>query len=113
MIKLNEKDIQIVNWQVQQAEELIKQYPSKIIVLATYNELEYQEWQPSTEDYQIYITKEKLFIELCKDKKINNIVFEHVDLFGYSKYLTENNLSNSGATRSAYVAQKYKMKENK
>lgn len=113
MIKLNEKDIQIVNWQVQQAEELIKQYPSKTIVLATYNELEYQEWQPSTEDYNLYMIKEKLFIELCKDKKINNIVFEHVDLFGYSKYLTENNLSNSGATRSAYVAQKYKMKENK
>lgn len=113
MIKLNEKDIEVVKWQVNETKQLANQYPSKIIVLATYNELEYQEWKPSTEDYELYITKEKLFIELCKDKKINNIVFEHVDLFGYSKYLTENNLSNSGATRSAYVAQKYKMKENK
>lgn len=113
MIELNENDIEIVKWQVEQAKQLAKQYPSKTIVLATYDEVEYQEWQPSTEDYNLYMIKEKLFIELCKDKKINNIVFEHVDLFGYSKYLTENNLSNSGATRSAYVAQKYKMKENK
>lgn len=113
MIELTENDLNTVKWQVEQTKQLANKYPAQIIVMSTYDIVEYQEWQPSTEDYQIYITKEKLFIELCKDKKINNIVFEHVDLFGYSKYLTENNLSNSGANRSAYVAQKYKMKENK
>jgi hypothetical protein len=108
MIELTENDIEVVKWQVEQTKQLAEQYPAQIIVMSTYDIVEYQEWQPSTEPYSIYMAKEQLFIELCRKQGINNIVFEHVDLFGYSKYLVDNNLSNSGATRSAYVAQKFK-----
>lgn len=108
MLELTEKDIEVVKWQVEQAKELVKQYPQDIIVLATYTDLEYKEFQPSTEPYHIYISKEKMFINLCRLHGIKNIVFENVDLFGYAKYLIDNKLENTAENRSAYVAQKFK-----
>jgi hypothetical protein len=107
MIELTEKDIEVVKWQVQQTKQLASQYPTETIVLATFNELEYKEFKPSNESFEKWQAMEQLFLKLCKEQAILNIAQEHCDLFGFAKYLTENNLENNSATRSAYVAQKH------
>jgi hypothetical protein len=106
--QLTQKDIEVVKWQVEQAKQLASQYPTETIVLATFNELEYKEFKPSNESFEKWQAMERLFMQQCREQGLFNIVLEHCDLLGYAKYLTENNLENSGATRSAYVAQKYK-----
>ena len=106
--KLTEKDIEVVKWQVQQAKEITKQYPSELMVVATFNELEYKEFKPSSESFEKWQAMEQLFLQKCREQGLFNIVLEHCDLFGYAKFLEDNNFANDSRTRSLYVAQKYK-----
>jgi hypothetical protein len=106
--QLTKKDIEVVKGQVEQAKQLAKQYPTELMVVATFNESEYKEFKPSSESFDKWQAMERLFMQQCREQGLFNIVLEHCDLFGFAKYLTENNLENNSATRSAYVAQKYK-----